>query len=77
MAVRVAGVGKQVNRRTDFGPLRPKTPDFGRSWTRLGSRTTELDAAFSIPVLRVWMVASNHSILLILAFRFELLRGTA
>jgi hypothetical protein len=22
MAVRVAGVGKQVNRRTDFGPLR-------------------------------------------------------
>lgn len=26
MAVRVAGVGKQVNRRTDFGPLR--VPNF-------------------------------------------------
>src|SRR5579885_2418371 len=31
-------------------------PDFGRSWTRIGSRTIELDAAFSAPALR------NHAL---------------
>ena len=65
MAVRVAGVGKQVNRRTDFGPLRTprkKSTDSMRNLAAGAAATASAGVEFSQVSASVAISSPNEDI---------------